>query len=306
MTTVADLPSTVRYYPDSWAWSNDPPNREHFHTWSVPYEDFATFQQVVLFTVETITVVPDPPGPLVTIDRVNPLVCPTDPTLVALGIRPRREPQILGRGESHASGPWEETSVGSGIYRPRMANPPWKLIFPVVRFGTPAYPTSGEQAFLSVSENDSTERVTVPGNPYWLYDTDPMTPVERVAYDLGLSRGTSTFRITWHEIADLPAVQAVLHPLLDKVNNASVTIPFNGSVCPAGTLKSSTKSANTQVSYGNNVKSDLSMELKYIPGGWNRAVASVASHAGQLLRINSAAGPPFAATDFSVLFNPTV
>jgi hypothetical protein len=302
MTVVSDLPAESKLIPESWTWTMTPTSREHFLAWQVPYGKFNEFVQKTIYTVATVAVGGG------TITRVHPLVCPTDPDLVALEIRPGQPSQINQRGQSDPAGPWEEIldedDHPTGVYRPRTSAPPWGFVYPLVRFGIPPFPTSsGDQAFLSLTEESNTERVTVPGIPYSLYDG--VTLVERVAQDIGLSRGSTTFRVQYHEVNDLPALQAVIHPMLDKVNDAEVTIPFIGAVCPAGTLKTASKSSSVTLSYGNNKKSTLSLLLNYLPGGWNYAVASAPAHAGQLLRIDSTAGPPFAAVSFDDIFAPT-
>jgi hypothetical protein len=300
MTVVSQLPSSARLIPESWTWSMSGTSREHFLAWQVPYADFTTFVQKCIYTTATIAM-----GGGGTLTRVFPLVCPTDPDLVALEVRPGQPTQINQRGGADSGGPWEETSSGSGIYRPSTTKPPWGFVYPLVRFGIPPYPaTSGDQSFLSITEESNTERVTVPGTPYWL-ERPVGTQIERVAQDIGLSRGTSVFRVQWHELADLPACQAVIHPLLDKVNDDEVTIPYIGAVCPAGTLKTSSKSSSVTVSYGNNKKSTLSLVLSYLPGGWNYAVASSPGNAGYLAFTNSTAGPPFASVSFDPIFTPT-
>lgn len=303
MTTVADLPASAVFQPQSWTYTLTGEKQEHFLGWAVPFADLQTFWQKVLFTTGVIPVTGG------SITRVFPLVCPLNANLVALEIRPGQPPQVNQRGQSHPDGPWEEVldeeEEPTGVYRPRAAAPPWGLVYPLVRFGVPTYATSGNQAFLEVTKEANTERVTVPGHAYWL-ETDGGTVVERVAQDVGLARGTCAFRVTWHEVPNIPAADAVFHTILDRVNDATVTVPILGSVCPAGTLKAASQTASASITYGNNKKGSISLQLTYMPGGWNRAVASAVGYEGQLLKINSDAGPPFPSANFGPIFNPTV
>jgi hypothetical protein len=296
MTTVADLPPEAKVIPASWSFNMEPESREHVLTWKVPFAQFNTFWQKTLYTAQAISIAGIP------VSRVFPLVCPMDPSLIALTLRPGGPPQGNQRGETHPDGPWEETSTGSGIYRPRTSPSPWKLVYPTVTFGIPKYPTTGDQAFMEVTEEDRIDRRTVPNYPYELIDNTG-AHVEWVAQDIALPAGTSLFRLTWHQLADLPAAQAVFNPILDCVNDAPVTMPIVGGLYDTGTLHCSGKSSSVSIGFGGNFKATLSVSIAHFPGGWNRVVASAASHAGELLRINPR---PLREVPFGPMFTPAV
>jgi hypothetical protein len=299
LTTVADLPASAELdtRPGSCTFGNDlQGNNEAICRWYVPYADLLAFREKTLYTTGVVTINPDP---LVEITRVFPLVCPIDSSLVALTC----EGTSKQPNKSKSPGPWQ---VAAGVYSPHAANPPFPLWDVVVRFGRVPYPsTSGDQAFLSVTKEDRIERRTVPNHPYELI-SDAGAHVEWVTQDIALPAGTYLYRVTWHEIVDLPSAEAIFAPILDTINSTTITIPLIGTVCPPGTLHCAGGSSSSSITFGNVVKSSLSATLIYFPGGWNRAVASAAGFAGQMLRITSAAGPPFAAVNFLPIFNPTV
>lgn len=296
MTTVADLPAGTKVLttPGSWSFGYDlEGNNEVRGTFQVPFAQLEAFRNVCLYTPQVYVLNPDP---LVQVTRIAPLVCPLDKKLVALTVEGGNfQPNFT----SDQTGPWQQDTDGTWI--PNQTNPPFGLFSVVVRFGRQVYATTGEQAFLDVTEEDRIERRTIPNHPYVLRDSGG-TQVERVAQDIALPAGTSLFRLTWHQLNDIPGAQGIFQPILDRVNNADVTIPILGAQCPKGTLHCAGKAATASINTGNVTKGTISATLAYFYRGWNKAVASVSPHIGEYLDVDPR---PFEEADFGPLFYPT-
>lgn len=225
-------------------------------SWLGPFTEFEAFRNAALYRPETIALGTG------TITRNVPLVCPYDSLLHALRVHFRSLTSLT---------PEEADELGLDI--DAADAPPYGRVIATVDFGVLPYGTGGSTPFVSIRKQSTPKRATIPNFAYTLVD-DSNAVVEALAQDVAVPVPEETFEITWHGLQTLAPFEAVVGPLVDRVNASSVTLPQVARACPAGTLYVAGTSGQQQIDTGNVAKAEASVTLIRRELPWNRAIGS--------------------------------